>query len=152
MKAAPGTYVLVLRSQTNAKVRIGRWGHLDVAPGFYLYAGSAFGPGGIQARVSRHHRRDKRRHWHIDYLGDVATPCGAWYSHETARLEHRWAQVLSRMDGMSAIPGFGCSDCGCHSHLFQTSREPDFGRFSELAGGEIAHWSCRPRVDGATRG
>ena len=36
--------------------------------GDYVYAGSAFGPGGTRARVSRHLRTDKKPHWYIDRL------------------------------------------------------------------------------------
>ena len=39
-----------------------------LAPGCYVYAGSARGPGGIRARVRRHLRPDKTPHWHIDQV------------------------------------------------------------------------------------
>jgi Uri superfamily endonuclease len=46
MESKPGTYILVLRSQIGARAKIGRLGYLAVEPGYYLYTGSAFGPGG----------------------------------------------------------------------------------------------------------
>jgi Uri superfamily endonuclease len=36
--------------------------------GRYLYCGSAKGPGGLKARLSRHMRRGKSVRWHIDRL------------------------------------------------------------------------------------
>jgi len=129
MNPEPGAYALILRSRSTGKAQIGRWRQVDLELGYYIYVGSAFGPGGVQARVSRHCRLTKSNHWHIDYLREFASPVGAWYSHESNRLEHRWAQVLCEMSGMSSIRGFGCSDCKCHSHLFQTSTAPDLALF-----------------------
>lgn len=101
-------------------------------PGFYIYVGSAFGPGGVRARVLRHCRLAKAKHWHIDYLREFLSPMGACYSYDAMRLEHQWAQVLCDMSGMSSIRGFGCSDCQCHSHLFQTPSMPDPVLFSTV--------------------
>ena len=143
MKSEPGTYALILQSRSNAKAQIGSWRQIDLESGYYIYVGSAFGPGGVQARVSRHCRKTKPKHWHIDYLREFASPFGAWYSHETKRLEHRWAQLLRDMSGMSPIQGFGCSDCKCYSHLFHTSTAPDFALFSNIAGGKVESWLYR---------
>ena len=143
MTSEPGTYALILRSRLKTKAQIGRWRQIDVELGYYIYVGSAFGPGGVQARVSRHCRSRKPHHWHIDYLREFLSPVGAWYSHEMNRLEHRWAQVLCEMASMSSIRGFGCSDCKCYSHLFQTSSTPDLALFSNIAGGNVESWSYR---------
>ena len=141
MNAKPGTYALVLQCPASATTQVGRWGRLSLEPGYYIYVGSAFGPGGVQARVLRHCRRSKSRHWHIDYLREYLSPVGAWYNHEPTHLEHEWAGLLSGMGGLSSIPGFGCSDCRCGSHLFRTSSEPEFTVFSSAAGGKVERWS-----------
>ncbi len=47
----PGTYALVLACQKTGRVRIGRLGVLALQPGFYVYVGSAFGSGGLAARL-----------------------------------------------------------------------------------------------------
>jgi Uri superfamily endonuclease len=60
-----GTYALVLRSDTSVSAEIGRWGRLAICRGYYLQVGSALGPGGVRARVSRHCRGAKSKHWHI---------------------------------------------------------------------------------------
>lgn len=145
MNSEPGTYTLILRSHRKASAQIGRLRQIDLEPGYYLYVGSAFGPGGVHARVARHCRRDTSHHWHIDHLREFLTPVGVWYSHDTKRLEHRWAQLLGGMRGMSSIQGFGCSDCTCYSHLFLTSIAPDFAHFSRIAGAKIEAWLPRER-------
>jgi hypothetical protein len=58
MKTEPGTYILILRSELNASVEIGAWGQLAIVSGYYAYVGSALGPGGLLARLSRHCRPD----------------------------------------------------------------------------------------------
>ena len=82
MKPDPGTYALILQCDLNDRVQIGRLGEIELRPGYYIYVGSAFGPGGVKARVERHWRTDKRKHWHIDYLREHVTPVEAWISYE----------------------------------------------------------------------
>ena len=137
MKPEPGTYALILKNRSKAKVQVGRYRQIDLVPGYYIYVGSAFGPGGLRARVLRHFRKNKHKHWHIDYLQEFMRPVGIWYSHEPRRLEHQWAEVLCNMTGMSPIQGFGCSDCRCYSHLFWTKKTPDFSFFSHIVGGQV---------------
>lgn len=144
MQAAGGTYAMIWRSRTTATTRVGRWGPLRLQKGYYLYVGSAFGPGGVRARVLRHCRREKRSHWHIDYLRQFLHPLGAWYSHDRQRLEHTWARCFLAIAGMSPIQRFGCSDCSCYTHLFYTRTKPSLALFSKLAGREIESWAYSP--------
>ena len=125
----PGSYVLILRSRRRAVVQVGRWGQLELAAGWYLYVGSALGPGGLRARVARHARATKRVHWHIDHVTPWAEPSAAWYCVNRRRLEHRWAGAVSGLPGIQEVPGFGCSDCSCAAHLFYSPNTPDFGAF-----------------------
>ena len=57
MDSRKGSYLLVMRSERRRRVQVGKLGTIEVNIGYYLYAGSAFGSGGIKARVSRHHKR-----------------------------------------------------------------------------------------------
>jgi Uri superfamily endonuclease len=141
MQAGPGTYALILRCTSRAAATVGRWGELRLEPGFYIYVGSAFGPGGVKARVLRHCRASASKHWHIDYIREFVRPVGAWYSHQADHLEHDWATMVAGMPGVTAIAGFGCTDCHCRSHLFRTHTAPDFSRFAELAGNQVERWS-----------
>ena len=124
LKPAAGTYAIILRSHTNKAIRVGQWGLLRMKKGFYIYVGSAFGPGGLRARVLRHCLAIKPIHWHIDYLRSSACPIEVVYSHDAAKLEHQWARTLIDMKFFSTINGFGSSDCMCDSHLFFTPAPP----------------------------
>jgi Uri superfamily endonuclease len=143
MNSNPGTYALVLHSKGSWGVQVGRWGCLDVRRGYYLYVGSALGPGGVKARVARHCREPKARHWHIDYLREFAAVTAVWYRHSPQRLEHRWARAAARLDGFEQVGGFGCTDCLCASHLFFSATEPRFDLFSAAAGGSAHCESLR---------
>ena len=131
---APGTYILWLHLEEPKRLRIGRLGVIAFDPGHYAYVGSAFGPGGIRARVGRHLRREKKKRWHIDYLNSASQPGGAWICYGDPPLEHRWARVLSSLTG-AWLPaaGFGASDCRCPSHLIGFSKPPSLRIFLEKA-------------------
>jgi Uri superfamily endonuclease len=116
---APGTYAVLLRLDSPATLQIGKLGEYEFAEGLYAYIGSARGPGGLRARLSRHHRAAKTLHWHIDYLTAHATITATWWHVSSERLECAWARSLAALPDVTApIPGFGSSDCGCASHLF----------------------------------
>ena len=120
-----GTYVLVLRLPRTRSIQVGKLGKFDFRPGYYLYVGSAFGPGGLGARLKHHLKTFARPHWHIDYLRRAAALEQVWYSEDEIPCEHDWANRLQALPGV-AIPamGFGASDCACQSHLFYFSRLP----------------------------
>ena len=123
LTADKGTYILVMRCRKSAEIRVGRHLQLRLQPGYYLYVGSAQGPGGISARVTRHRRSNKKLHWHIDYLRRHTALTEAWF--ETgAQREHEWAQALSAHYPLG-LERFGASDCACRSHLFFSRRRPD---------------------------
>jgi hypothetical protein len=44
MLAKHGTYALILVSSSDRLIQIGKLGQLLLQPGYYVYAGSAFGP------------------------------------------------------------------------------------------------------------
>lgn len=112
----PGAYALCLRLE--APLRIDLPGAAGVLPaGRHVYAGSAYGPGGVRARLKRHFRPDKRPHWHVDRLTAAAVDLAA-VALEGGR-ECAIVAALQRSTGARhAIPGFGASDCRtCRSHL-----------------------------------
>jgi Uri superfamily endonuclease len=63
-----GVYVLILYLPYRRTIQIGRLGKFNFSDGYYAYVGSAFGPGGLAARLSHHLRRSHKPRWHIDYL------------------------------------------------------------------------------------
>ncbi|MBN2038689.1 MAG: GIY-YIG nuclease family protein [Spirochaetes bacterium] len=110
---------------------------MHIKPMYYIYVGSAFGPGGVRARVNRHFSNKKSKHWHIDYLLEYVNPVCAWYSYESEKLEHKWAAIFTAMEGVIPVKGFGCSDCSCAAHLFETSSVPDYKKFADISGADI---------------
>ncbi len=129
-----GSYVLALRLDAPHTLHVGRLGEFDFPAGWYLYAGSARGPGGLLARLARHGRRlgpDKRARWHVDYLREQAAWGGAWGRVAGERQECAWAAALRDLPGAQVVaPGFGSSDCRCPTHLVHVSVLPDDDWFS----------------------
>lgn len=118
LPALPGSYALLLRLDTETVLTVGRLGSVIFPPGDYVYVGSARGPGGLRARVRRHARSDKRKHWHIDRLLAQARLVDVHAIVGDERQECHWAKTLLYLPGAAAIaPGFGASDCRCLTHL-----------------------------------
>lgn len=121
----PGTYILVLRVDSPCTVVVGRLGTAALAPGWILYVGSAFGPGGLAARVGHHLRPASKPHWHIDYVRAALDLCEIWVCASPERLEHRFAAALHSAPGSSVpLPRCGASDCRCAAHLFHFAVRP----------------------------
>ena len=118
-----GTYVLVLELERPVRLRIGRLGVFDLEAGWYSYVGSAFGPGGLAARVAHHLRPAERPRWHVDHLRRVAEPAEVYHAPGPDRFEHEWARELAERLTPS-VARFGASDCRCRTHLFHAARRP----------------------------
>ncbi|HEC14779.1 MAG TPA: GIY-YIG nuclease family protein [Rhodospirillales bacterium] len=117
LPAGPGSYALIVAVLRPMAVPFPGKGRAILPEGYYLYAGSAKGPGGIRARTRRHLKGAKPIHWHVDRLTNangvamvLAFPGGA----ECGLLER-----VANWPGVSfPAPGFGSTDCrSCPSHL-----------------------------------
>ena len=121
----PGTYALILSCASNARIQIGRLGSMRLQRGYYVYLGSALGPGGLRARISHHQKVSTRPHWHIDYLRAHSRLHSVLLRYDGRRREHEWARAMQKMkDAKITFPGFGASDCSCASHLYFFKRCP----------------------------
>ena len=114
-----GTYLLIITLPKDTTVMVGKQGLLHFKKGYYAYVGSALN--GLDQRIQRHLKADKKIHWHIDYLLAFTEIVEIFYKENNRREECSIAQVLER--NFTSIPGFGCSDCSCKSHLFFGSSE-----------------------------
>lgn len=116
--ATAGAYLLLLRLDRRADIILkGR--ALTAAPGLYVYAGSANGPGGLKARIARHLKPDKTIRWHADRLSVAASRRLAIAVPGEA--ECRLLRDLLAC-GRFEVPfaGFGSSDCRvCPAHLLR---------------------------------
>ena len=130
MEPFPGTYAVVLTPNQCRPVKIGKLGLLQVREGYYIYVGSALGPGGLKARIAHHKKISDRPRWHIDYLRTVTHLIELWYSFDSIRREHLWADIIANANGVTApFPGFGSSDCTCKSHLYFLNSKPAVNSF-----------------------
>jgi len=141
-----GTYILITSVSQVKCIDIGSLGRFEIIPGFYAYVGSAFGSGGLRARLRHHLESTAEPHWHIDYLVRCATPVEIWYSTDHDKLEHDWAELLEESKRFRVpIPRFGSSDYhrSRASHLFYSKKRPSFTWFQR---------EVRDQLEGVTIG
>ena len=115
-KATPdsGSYVLLIHLDEARMIAAGRRPRQCFPAGYYAYVGSALN--GLQARVVRHLRKEKRLHWHIDYLLREARVVAVVTVRSKERKECAIAAALAGR--FETVAAFGASDCRCRSHLF----------------------------------
>jgi len=140
-----GSYALVFECAQGGSVSVGALGKVHLRPGYLVYIGSAFGSGGLIARLRHHIRPVERPHWHIDYLRQSASLVGAWCANGPRSLEHLWAASFSELRGFTTPkPGFGSSDCDCRTHLLHARWRPTGrrtrDRLSRANAGADAHY------------
>jgi Uri superfamily endonuclease len=114
-----GSYLVWLYLKHNT--RLTRPTKTMIAPGWYVYAGSANGPGGLRSRLSRHLAKNKAMRWHIDQLTTKATRRYGW-----AWINACECDLISQLQDhpyfQHVLPGFGSTYCSaCQSHLLQWS-------------------------------
>ena len=131
LKGKAGTYVLVFHFNETRTIQVGRLGCFSFDPGWVCYVGSAFGPGGLLARLNHHLGAQERPRWHVDYLKQKAQITEIRVSTSRRRLECVWARALFRQKtARMCAPGFGASDCPCPAHLIHFTDYSGFQDFS----------------------
>ncbi|MBC7112776.1 MAG: GIY-YIG nuclease family protein [Candidatus Methanomethyliales bacterium] len=116
-----GVYAIILKLDRHMSLNLGKK-RFDLNSGIYIYAGSAFGPGGIYARLGRHLKTFKtgatKKHWHIDFLLPHSTTFVPVCAPSTRKLECELVRSL-RESGFKTVDGFGNTDCrsDCGGHL-----------------------------------
>ena len=116
-----GSYLVLLKLEQAKEIAVGRLGSRRFPRGYYIYVGSAMGH--LKARMERHRRKQKKPHWHIDYLAQAAESALPIPVRSSQRLECHIAEALSLI--MQYGPaGFGSSDCSCLTHLFWSPKNP----------------------------
>lgn len=119
-----GAYQLIFRLARQSDIAVGALGLHTFAGGTYIYTGRA--SRGLNKRIERHLRKEKRLHWHIDYLLEQAQMEGIRLYPDRAAdecsINYHTARVLG---GIFPVKGFGSSDCRCTSHLMLI---PETGR------------------------
>ncbi len=120
MSAETGAYLLRIRLDTPLKLSLRRGAIRGVlAPGTYVYAGNAYGPGGLDARVRRHIEKTKTPHWHVDHVTIQAAEVTADLFPGGQECD-LISELLASGDYTVPIPHFGSSDCRqCPSHFLR---------------------------------
>lgn len=120
-----GIYVLLILIGEDSAVNIGSLGKISFKKGLYAYVGSA--QNGLEKRVARHFKKDKRKFWHIDYLleNEQVGIVEVFYKEAGKEEECRIANKIGETN--QPIIGFGSSDCKCESHLFKLN-DPDLAK------------------------
>jgi len=109
----PISYQLVIDVERAVRCVVGRLGTFEFPAGRYVYTGSA--RRGMEARIARHRRADKRLRWHIDHL---LTAPGVSVA-KVVRSRRDECRLNQGARGRVLVPGFGASDCRarCGAHL-----------------------------------
>ena len=112
-----GAYALLILLSKPFNRDIGALGFISLIPGLYLYAGNAYGNGGIRARVFRHLKPKKSFHWHSDSLtefGSIKKVLSVPFGQECNLVK----VIQSATNATYPIPNFGSTACrNCPSHL-----------------------------------
>lgn len=133
LPAEAGTYVLLAALPRPRRLITGRLGLCAYPAGAWAYVGSAFGPGGLRARLRHHLGGPGRQHWHLDYLRPALQPRAIITAAGPERLEHAWACLLAAAPGShTPVRGFGASDCHCDSHLFHLGTNLDIDHLAGI--------------------
>jgi Uri superfamily endonuclease len=107
------SYQLYINIKNNVEIKIGKLGRFKFPKGDYIYTGSA--KRNIDSRIARHRSKDKKLHWHIDFL----------LNNENAKItkvekaDEAECILNQETNGDVIVDRFGSSDCknGCKSHL-----------------------------------
>lgn len=123
-----GVYTLVVFMKRGIRLEVRGLGSFDVKKGYYAYTGSAVGYGalGLRRRVARHLRKDKVRHWHVDFLlaSESARVVAVIAVESNVNRECHVNNAIENLEGATiSIERFGATDCrqNCGSHLVHFS-------------------------------
>ena len=131
-----GIYLLTLYLSEEKNINFSKKRNAVFKNGFYLYIGSAAGPGGIAARVNHHLKLSERPHWHIDYFRLHADIVSVYILECDKKFEHHFAAILASRFS-SPVEKFGSSDCNCKTHLFYSLKKPTLNQMNSLLSSEF---------------
>jgi Uri superfamily endonuclease len=115
-----GSYILIIKSKKNFKIKIGKIGEVYFKKGYYLYIGSSKKT--YKSRILRYLNKIKRKHWHIDYLIINKNIIIIGFILLLNKNECDISNTLYN-NKFKYINKFGCSDCKCKSHLYYVGRD-----------------------------
>jgi Uri superfamily endonuclease len=120
---AKGIYQLLIYLPKNTSIEIGKKGRFRFPKGYYFYTGSA--RNGLEKRVERHLKKNKKHFWHIDYLLDFASIKEVFFF-TNGKLDECALnlKMLEKPEAKIIMLKFGASDCDCPAHLVFFEKMP----------------------------
>ncbi|MBO8174450.1 MAG: DUF123 domain-containing protein [Thermococcus sp.] len=115
-----GSYFLVIKVERDMIVRTKRK-EFALKAGYYVYVGSAMNS--LEKRVERHFKKDKKLHWHIDFLLKESELLRAYLIPSDAKIEEELSGEVAKFG--KPVEGFGASDLRIGSNLYYFKDEPD---------------------------
>ncbi|MFV0432318.1 MAG: GIY-YIG nuclease family protein [Alphaproteobacteria bacterium] len=112
-----GAYAIGFTFKKDKNIHVGSLGLLHFKAGQYFYIGNAYGGGGLQSRLKRHIKRDKKKHWHFDYIRPYVaiTNIFTFVGGDECYLVQQFQQ---KYDGAFLHKKLGSMDCRkCFSHI-----------------------------------
>ena len=129
-----GIYILDFKITEAFSISLKQFKDIIFPKGYYYYIGSA--QKNLKTRIRRHCTKDKKLHWHIDYLtsSDKAEILHIFVLYGLLK-DYECKTVQSLVDNKIAEPiikGFGSSDCkNCISHLLKRNNQ-DYNQLLSL--------------------
>jgi Uri superfamily endonuclease len=120
LKCMKGSYFLVIKLENEKTIRT-KAREFPLQAGYYVYVGSAMNS--LEKRVARHFSREKKLHWHVDYLLKEAELLRAYLVPSDKRLEENLSLEVSKYG--EPIHGFGAGDVSVSTNLYRFDGEPD---------------------------
>ena len=115
-----GIYALILNVRKEFSSSIGSLKNIQFKEGNYIYVGSSLNS--LEKRVQRHISKEKKTHWHIDYLtaSQHSSIEKILCLKTESKLECKLSQNIAKMSNTIPVEKFGSTDCksGCESHLY----------------------------------
>ncbi|MEJ5228568.1 MAG: DUF123 domain-containing protein [Pseudothermotoga sp.] len=108
-----GAYILLVNLFEPLVMKVSR-NEWFFKPGLYAYVGSAMNS--LERRISRHLAKNKKKHWHIDYLLEKATVQLVLMIRSDEKIEEEISRIFAKY--FECIENFGASDLRVKSNLF----------------------------------
>ncbi|HIP89491.1 MAG TPA: DUF123 domain-containing protein [Thermococcus paralvinellae] len=115
-----GAYFLVIKVKGATTIKT-RGKEFPLKAGYYVYVGSAMNS--LEKRVERHFKKDKKLHWHIDFLLRESELLRAYLIPSNEKIEEKLSREVSKFG--KPVGGFGASDLRIDSNLYYFKDEPD---------------------------
>ena len=130
-----GLYILELQLLESILFTHHKLGNNNLLPGYYYYIGSA--QQNLEKRIKRHLTRNKKKHWHIDYLTNNHRFIYSNILILKNFKKEKECVVVNRLEKKFnldyPIVSFGNSDCNsCKSHLLFSENKISYNHFCSL--------------------